>query len=154
MAYHRWRRASRRRSSFHWRVLLWPWRLLADVRLHRFLLKKTQRKKVWLPIYDTVAWRRWPEWGERGCRRFCVVAYKVSSDRVQVFCVSGGAAGDLEQLLHAPLQQPVNQGLQQRQLRGREKKKKIIIKFQRWQLLFARPQNLTEVSGWELTLMP
>lgn len=66
---------------------------------------------------------------------YCVhmLAYSVSSDNVEFSCVIiglGGSAGEhLEQLLDAPLQQPVNQSLQQWQLRGREKEKNI-IKFQ------------------------
>lgn len=61
---------------------------------------------------------------------FCALAYSVLSDTVEGSCVilgfggCGGGAEHLKQLLDAPLQQPVNQGLQQRQLRGSEKEKK------------------------------
>lgn len=60
---------------------------------------------------------------------FCALAYSVLSDTIEGSCVvlgfgSCGGGELLKQLLDAPLQQPVNQGLQQRQLRESEKEKK------------------------------
>lgn len=58
---------------------------------------------------------------------FCTLAYSVLSDTVEGSCVilgfggCGVSAEHLKQFHDAPLQQPVNQGLQQRQLRGSEK---------------------------------